>query len=123
MFCNDENNTKLYKLSLIEPFLDQTLRNLSSGEIKMVEVLIIIHSKAEFVLLEEPFSGLSPILTEMMTQIIKEMSKEKGFIISDFNTEQVLNISDNIYLLSDAHLRPIKDLTELQRFNYLPKNI
>lgn len=123
LFCNDANTQKLFNSDLIKPLLNRTMRNLSGGERKLVEVLIIIHSKAEFILLEEPYSGLSPILTEKVMKIIKEMSKEKGFIISDFNTQEAIKISDEIYFLSNAHLKQIKDLRELQQHYYLPKNI
>jgi ABC-type sugar transport systems, ATPase components len=123
LFCNDADTQKLFNSDFIKPLLDRTMKNLSGGERKLVEVLTIIHSKAEFILLEEPFSGLSPILTEKVTKIIKEMSKEKGFIISDFNTQEAIKISDEIYFLSNTHLKQIKDLRELQRHYYLPKNI
>ncbi|AZB30440.1 ATP-binding cassette domain-containing protein [Chryseobacterium balustinum] len=123
LFCDSKNTEKLYSLNLVQPFLDKSLRNLSGGETKLMEVLIIIYSKAEFILLEQPYSGLSPIFTEKLKKIIKEISKEKGFIISDFNAQQAIDISDKIYLLSDSHLKPIKDLKELQQYYYLPKNI
>ncbi|WP_042722027.1 ATP-binding cassette domain-containing protein [Flavobacterium sp. B17] len=123
LFCNDADTQKLFNSDFIKPLLDRTMKNLSGGERKLVEVLTIIHSNAEFILLEEPFIGLSPILTEKVTKIIKEMSKEKGFIISDFNTQETIKISDEIYFLSNTHLKQIKDLRELQQHYYLPKNI
>lgn len=123
LFCNEMNAQKLFNSDLIQPLLSRTMRNLSGGERKMVEVLIIIHSEADFILLEEPYSGLSPILTEKVMKIIKELSQEKGFIISDFNVQEATEISDEIYLLSNTYLKQIKDLKELQQHYYLPKNI
>lgn len=123
LFCSPEYIEKLYALNLVQPFLDRSLRNLSGGETKLMEVLIIIYSKAEFILLEEPYSGLSPILTEKLMKIIKEMSKEKGFIISDIQPQHTLDISDEIYVLSDTYLKQIKDLKELQQYYYHLKNI
>jgi ABC-type multidrug transport system ATPase subunit len=123
LFCNDENTQKLFNSDLIQPFLNRTLRNLSGGEKKSIEVLIIIHSQSEFILLEQPYSGLSPVLTEKVMKIIKEISKGKGFIISDFMTQQAIDISDEIYLLSNTYLKQIKDLKELQQHYYLPKSI
>lgn len=116
LFCDEKNTEKLYSLDIIRPFLHRTLRNLSGGETKLIEVLTIIHSEAEFILLEEPYSGLSPILTEKVMKIIKEMSKEKGFIISDHNIQKAENISDEIYFLSNTYLRKIKDLKELKQY-------
>jgi len=123
IFCNKENSKKIAELDLMRPFLDETSRNLSGGEKKIVEALLIIFSDAKFILLDEPFNGLSPKITSEMQKIIKEQSKQKGIIISDHRYQEVLDISDEIYLLSDSYLKPIKDLKELQRYNYLPKSI
>ena len=122
LFCNKENSSKISRSEFIQPFLNETPNTLSGGELRIVEVLLIIYSKAEFLLLDEPFHILSPkVVTEIKT-IIKQQT-DKGFIISDHQYHDVLDISDDIFLLSDGHLKPIKDLTELKRFNYLPKNI
>ena len=123
LFCNRENTLKLFNNDLIKPFLNRTVRNLSGGERKLVEVLTVIHSEAECILLEQPYTGLSPILTEKVMKTIKELSKEKGFIISNFMTEYALELSDEIYFLHDGILKQIKDLNELQQHYYLPKSI
>lgn len=122
LFCDKENSVKISRSEFIQPFLNETPNTLSGGELRIVEVLLIIYSKAEFILLDEPFHSLSPkVVTEIKT-IIKQQT-HKGFIISDHQYHDVLDISDDIFLLSDTYLKPIKDLTELKRFNYLPKNI
>jgi len=123
IFCNKENSEKLTESDLIKPFLNETSRNLSGGEKKIVETLLIIFSESKFILLDEPFNGLSPKMTTEIQKLIIEQSKDKGIIISDHRYQEVLDISDEIYLLADSHLKPIKDLKELQRYNYLPKNI
>jgi ABC-type multidrug transport system ATPase subunit len=123
LFCNEINTQKLFNSDLIQPVLNRTMRNLSGGERRMVEVLTIIHSDADFILLEEPYSGLSPILKEKIMNMIMELSQEKGFIISDFNVEEAIKISDEFYLLSNTSLKQMKDLKELQQHYYLPKNI
>ena len=123
LFCNEINTQKLSNSDLIQPVLNRTMRNLSGGERRMVEVLTIIHSDADFILLEEPYSGLSPILKEKIMNMIMELSQEKGFIISDFNMEEAIKISDEFYLLSNTSLKQMKDLKELQQHYYLPKNI
>ncbi|WP_312902414.1 ATP-binding cassette domain-containing protein [Chryseobacterium taichungense] len=123
LFCDKKNSEKLFESDLIKPFLIETCRNLSGGERKIVEALLIIHSDSKFILLDEPFNALSPKLITEMQKIIKEQSKHKGFIISDHQYMEVLDISDEIYLLSDTHLKQIKDLKELQHHNYLSKSI
>jgi ABC-type lipopolysaccharide export system ATPase subunit len=122
LFCDKENNVKISQSKFIQPFLNETSNTLSGGELRIVEVLLIIYSKAEFILLDEPFHSLSPKIITGIKTIIKQQT-DKGFIISDHQYHDVLDISDEIYLLSDSHLKPIKDLKELQQYYYLPKNI
>lgn len=122
LFCDKENSAKISQSKFIQPFLNETPNTLSGGELRIVEVLLIIYSKAEFILLDEPFHSLSPKLITEIKTIIKQQI-DKGFIISDHQYHDVLDISDDIFLLSDGHLKPIKDLTELKRFNYLPTTI
>lgn len=123
LFCNPENTRKLFNSDFLKPLLDRTTRNLSGGERKLAEVLTAIHSEAEFILLDQPYSGLSPILTEKVMKMIQEASEEKGFIISDFNVQQAIGVSHKIYFLHDGILKQIKDLNELQQHYYLPKSI
>lgn len=123
LFCDKENAEILFNVNQIKPFLNEMTRNLSGRESRLVEVLLLIYSKAEFILLDEPFNGLSPKVTSEIQLIIKEHSKKKGIIISDHHYQEVLDISDEIYLLSDTYLKQIKDLKELQQFNYLSKSI
>lgn len=122
LFCDKENSAKISQSELVQPFLNETPNTLSAGELRIVEVLLIIYSKAVFILLDEPFHSLSPKVVAEIKTIIKQQT-DKGFIVSDHQYHDVLDISDDIFLLSDGHLKPIKDLTELKRFNYLPKNI
>jgi len=122
LLCAKENNAKISQSKFIQPFLNETPNTLSGGELRIVEVLLIIYSRAEFILLDEPFHSLSPKTVAEIKTIIKQQT-DKGFIISDHQYHDVLDISDNIFLLSDTHLKPIKDLTELKRFNYLPTTI
>jgi len=123
LFCDKENTDKISQLNLVRPFLNNTPKTLSGGELRVLEVLLIIYSKAEFILLDEPFHSLSPKMVSEIKIIIKQQTESKGFIISDHQYHDVLNISDDTFLLSDGHLRLIKDLNELKQFNYLPKNI
>ncbi|RQO37914.1 ABC transporter ATP-binding protein [Chryseobacterium sp. KBW03] len=123
LFCNKENTDLLFSSELIHPFLHEKPKNLSKGEQRLIETLMIIHSEADFALLDEPFHSLSPIVCEELKKTIRQQSNNKGFIISDHNYQDVLDISDSIYLLSDGHLKQIQDFKELQRYNYLPKSI
>lgn len=81
LFCDQVSAKKLSDLNLIQSFLNETPKSLSGGELRLVEILLIINSKAEFILLDEPFHSLSPkIITEVKAMIKKQT--QKGFLIS-----------------------------------------
>ena len=122
-FCTKENASLLFSSALISPFLNEKPKNLSKGEQRLIETLMIIHSEADFILLDEPFHSISPKVCEELKKAILQQSKYKGIIISDHNYRDVLDISHQLYLLSDGYLKPIQDLKELQQYNYLPKSI
>lgn len=42
LFCDKENTEKLFEQDLIKPFLNETSKNLSGGEKKIVEALLIM---------------------------------------------------------------------------------
>ncbi|MBO9690161.1 ATP-binding cassette domain-containing protein [Chryseobacterium sp.] len=123
LFCNQRNTELLFTSEFVQPFLHEKPKNLSKGEQRIIETLMIIYSQADFILLDEPFHSLSPKVTEELKKNIHQESAYKGFIISDHNFKDVMDISGLIYLLSEGHLKQIKDLSELQRYNYIPKSI
>ncbi len=123
LFCNKGNSAELLTLDLIIPFLNEKSGNLSGGEQRLIEALLIIYSEADFILLDEPFHSLSPKMINELKKIICLQSKNKGFIISDHYYQDVLDISTCTYLLSNGHMKQIQDLKELQQHNYLPQSI
>lgn len=123
LFCNQKNTELLFTSEFVQPFLHEKPKNLSKGEQRIIETLMIIYSEADFVLLDEPFHSLFPKISAALKAAIIEQSAYKGFIISDHNYQEVLDISHQIFLLREGYLKQIQDLNELQRYNYLPKSI
>lgn len=83
---------------------------------------MIIHSKAEYILLDEPFNGVSPIIRDYIIDYIKSNKSSKGFIITDHDYENVINLADNIVFLQNGFLKEIMDRNELVELGYLTKN-
>ncbi len=110
IFCQDD---------LLKPFLNQKIRDLSFGELRYLQVKMILFNKSKFVFLDEPFSGLSPKMTNVVLDLIKENSKEKGIIITDHNYENVMKISTHLIFLKDGKLHEINKIAELEEKGYL----
>lgn len=91
---------------------------LSGGEKRIVELYLIIKSKTQFVMLDEPFSHLSPIQIDMIKKLIEEEKLNKGFLITDHLYRHIIDIGDQIYVLTNAKTYATKDIKEIEFLGY-----
>ncbi|WP_435261158.1 ATP-binding cassette domain-containing protein [Tenacibaculum sp. nBUS_03] len=119
IFCNQENIQDLHKNDFIKPFLNYKSQELSGGEKRIIEILIILNTKSKFVLLDEPFNGISPISIEAIKEMIQKKSKSKGIILTDHDYENVIDISTNVKLLHNCSLFDIKNKEQLKKLGYI----
>lgn len=75
-----------------------------------------------FVLLDEPFSNLSPLMITEMCGLIKEVSHFKGILLSDHYYKNVLDISDLIFVLQEGRLKRVQSSTDLYTTGYICQN-
>jgi ABC-type multidrug transport system ATPase subunit len=73
--------------------------NLSGGKMRLVETLLILLSPVPFVLLDEPFTHLSPVVVEQLAGMINDQKMHKGIVLSDHMYQQVLDLSDDLYAI------------------------
>ena len=92
---------------------------LSGGERRLVETYIVLKTASQIVILDEPFSHLSPLHIERIKKLIAEEKKQKAIIISDHMYQHIIDASDTIYLLKNGTTKKIKNLIELETYNYL----
>ena len=120
LFCDPDNAAALYEHPLVSPFLESKSGELSGGELRVFEILLIIHSSAKYILIDEPFNGVSPIYVEEIKKAIKSQTATKGFIITDHSYRNILDIADRIVLIHDQVLRHVKEENELTYWGYTP---
>ncbi|SER87091.1 ATP-binding cassette domain-containing protein [Pedobacter rhizosphaerae] len=119
LFCHNYQN-RLKEIPLITKHLENKFYNLSGGECRFIECLLMIYSNAQFVLLDEPFSQLSPIWVEELKIHIQTLKGEKGFIITDHLYRSILDISDRIVLIHNRRNYTINSEDDLILHGYLP---
>jgi len=121
IFLQKENRKIVLENEYIKPLLNKKNQDLSGGERRIIEILLIIHSNAEFILLDEPFNGLSPIVREYIIEYIRNMKSLKGYIITDHDYENVINLADSIVYLQNGFLKKINEKCELIELGYFTK--
>lgn len=119
MLSDKESQARVMNDAIIQPILDNKIAVISGGELRYLEILLLIEQPATFILLDEPFSGISPILKEHVQEAILKKSIEKGFLISDHDYLNVLDISNQLMLLDNGGCRKINKREELEQF-YVP---
>ncbi|CAM4097637.1 ABC-type lipopolysaccharide export system, ATPase component [Pedobacter westerhofensis] len=119
-FCSSAALSLLLAEDLIKPFLKSKINQLSGGEKRIVEVMMMLYSDAEYLLFDEPFNGISPLHIEILKKLIQKHSVSKGIIITDHSYEHVLDIATNVILLDKGNTKVITEHRQLVELGYLP---
>ncbi len=77
--------------------------SLSGGERRRVEIARALARNPSFILLDEPFAGIDPIVIRDIQHIIAALkSRGIGILITDHNVRETLGICDRAYILVDG---------------------
>ncbi len=106
-------NEKAKKLEeLLDEFGVAKLRkasavSLSGGERRRVELARALAASPDFILLDEPFTGIDPIAIGEIKDNIKKLSSDKGLgvLITDHNPKATLSITDRAYVIFDGKIK------------------
>lgn len=120
MVRDKNSRAKFQEDGVLKPIWQTKIADLSGGELRYLEILLLLNQKATFFLLDEPFSGVSPVYKEKIQNLIVNQCAKKGFLISDHDYTNVLAISNKILLLQNGGCRILKDKKELELF-YVPE--
>jgi len=89
----------------IASLADQRADTLSGGERRRTEICRSLATNPEFLLLDEPFSGIDPIAVGDLREIIKRLSvKNIGILITDHNVRDTLAITDYAYIIHHGEI-------------------
>jgi lipopolysaccharide export system ATP-binding protein len=78
---------------------------LSGGERRRAEIARALAIKPKFLLLDEPFAGIDPIIVAEIQEIISRLSDRGiGILITDHNVRETLAITNRSYILRDGEI-------------------
>jgi lipopolysaccharide export system ATP-binding protein len=77
----------------------------SGGERRRLEITRALVTNPSFLLLDEPFSGIDPIVVTEAQEIIKDLkARGLGILLTDHNVRETLSITDRAYLIADGKI-------------------
>ena len=78
---------------------------LSGGERRRVEIARCLCISPNFILLDEPFSGIDPIAVLDLQKIICDLKASGiGVLITDHNVRQTLSVTDRAYIINEGRI-------------------
>lgn len=90
----------LSKFNMID-LLNTKIKKLSKGNRQKIQFIISILHNPDFIILDEPFSGLDPVSVEELEKAILELkSQGKTIIFSSHIMSHVENLCDEILLMN-----------------------
>jgi lipopolysaccharide export system ATP-binding protein len=78
---------------------------LSGGERRRVEIARSLVTSPNFLLLDEPFSGIDPIQVLELQRIISDLKRGGiGILITDHNVRETLAVTDRAYIINNGKI-------------------
>ncbi len=105
---SSEQDTRLQSL-LAELDITHLAKNkaytLSGGERRRLEITRALVLSPQFILLDEPFAGIDPLIVlELQKTISRLKEKGIGILITDHNVQETLAITDRAYIIHEGKI-------------------
>lgn len=101
----EERVSRLTKEFGLEKIVDVRGQSLSGGERRRVEIARTLAIEPDFLMLDEPFSGIDPIAVYDIQQLIVGLRRRGyGIILTDHNVRETLAITDRTCLIHEGQI-------------------
>jgi ABC-type lipopolysaccharide export system ATPase subunit len=95
-----------------------SIANLSGGERRLIEIYVIVKSKSQFAMLDEPFTHLNPLQIAKVQTLLLNEKENKGLLITDHMFRHITTISNDLYVLNYGKTYLTKDISDIEFLGY-----
>jgi len=111
----EERLSKLLSEFQIEHLRKSQAISLSGGERRRLEIARALSNQPDYLLLDEPFTGVDPIAIQELQGIIRELVDKYnlGILLTDHNPKATLSITDRAYIVQNGEVLVSGSASEL----------
>ncbi len=96
----EEKAMELLEWVGLAQFRDEEVRRLSFGQQKLVELMAVLMSEPDLILLDEPAGGVNPVMIEKMMTLVDELNRQgKTFLLVEHNMRLVMELCHHVIVL------------------------
>ena len=118
-YPNGDDQDNIFYATNVARFENTKVGNLSMGELRYLELLLIGNLKHPFLLLDEPFSMIEPLFKEIIKDLLFQFKETKGIILTDHYYDDVLKVINKTFILKEGKKFEIKTKEDLVKYGYL----
>jgi ABC-2 type transport system ATP-binding protein len=112
----EERGTELLRRVNLYEHRRKKVGELSRGMAQLLQFVTAIIQDSEFIILDEPFSGLDPLNVELMKEMLLERQRDGATIMfSTHIMSDVEELCDRVALIAESRLLLLGDLAEIKR--------
>jgi len=102
--------------SIFKVDLTQRFRNLSSGNRQQVVIIVALSSNPDLLILDEPSSGLDPLMASRFHGLLREMRDNgKTIFLSSHNLAEVQTICDRVGIIRKGKIVVVETVKQLRK--------
>ena len=119
----EEKTQELFNDYGIEIDPKESVKNLSTAQMQMVEIARAISYNAQIVIMDEPTSALSDKEVKVLYTIIRKLTDEgRSVLFISHKLEEVFDLADRVVVFRDGHMvaqREVEGLNMNELINYI----
>ena len=121
-FSEEKKQDAIFYDMLIAKLAAKKVGELSLGQVRYFEVLLVGNLDHPFIMLDEPFSMIDPLYKIEIKKLLTKLKTAKGIIVTDHYYEDVLEITTQNVLIKEGIGITIKSKEDLKKLEYLGEN-
>jgi len=91
---------RILKIVRLEKMWDRPAKELSGGQLKLLEIARALMVKAKVLLMDEPLAGVNPQIARDLLRVITELKKNMAILIVEHRLDIVVDYVDYVYAMS-----------------------